>query len=287
MDSPRDIDKDAISNPVHMDAWIKGLTHDDRLELSEFDLIQTQVLFGQEVFVFEEINGWAHIHIPDQTTSENSFGYVGWIPMDQLIKHEYWNYDLDPIAIVTSKKAFLYDENVEPIMELSFQTILPYLKEHNGKAFVQTPSGIGALNVENIMIYESINTIRKGNGNEIVATGEKFVHLPYLWGGMSSYGYDCSGFCYSMYKANGYMIPRDAQDQAKMGMDIAPSEIKSGDLLFFAKDMGKGRIHHVGIYHGGGRMLHSPKTGKVVEVIPIKGTIYEKELCMIKRCWEE
>jgi hypothetical protein len=188
MDSPRVIDKDAISNPVHMGSWVNGLTLEDRLGLSEFDLILTQVLFGQEVFVVKEINGWALVQIPDQPTSENDFGYVGWIPMDQLIKHEYWNFDLDPIAIVTSKKAFLYDENYEPIMELSFQTILPYLKEHNGKAFVQTPGGIGVLNVENIMIYESINTVRKGNGDEIVATGEIFVDLPYLWGGMSSYG---------------------------------------------------------------------------------------------------
>jgi cell wall-associated NlpC family hydrolase len=152
---------------------------------------------------------------------------------------------------------------------------------------VQTPSGIGSLNIENIIIYESLNTIRKGNGNDIVASGEKFLHLPYLWGGMSSYGYDCSGFCYSMYKANGYIIPRDAYDQAKAGIDIEPSEIKPGDLLFFAKEKGKGRIHHVGIYYGNGLLLHSPKTGKAVEIVPIKGTIYEKEFCSIKRYWEE
>ncbi|MCY8381552.1 NlpC/P60 family protein, partial [Bacillus haynesii] len=44
-----------------------------------------------------------------------------------------------------------------------------------------------------------------------------------------------------------------------------------------------GRVHHVGIYCGNGQMLHSPKTGKSIEVIPLKGTIYEKELCAIRR----
>ncbi|WML44117.1 C40 family peptidase [Neobacillus sp. PS3-40] len=249
--------------------------------------MQTQVLFGQEVLVTEERRGWAHVLIPNQPTSQNSGGYPGWIPIEQLIKHENWNLDGDPIVVVTSKKAFLYDENSEPFMELCFQTILPYQKEQNGKAFVQTPGGAGSINVENILIYESLNTIPKGSGKEIVATGEQFLHLPYLWGGMSSYGYDCSGFCYLMCKANGYDIPRDAHDQAKVGMAVNLSEIKPGDLLFFAKDMGKGRIHHVGIYYGQGKLLHSPYTGKTIEIIPLKGTKYETELCLARRFWIE
>jgi cell wall-associated NlpC family hydrolase len=54
-------------------------------------------------------------------------------------------------------------------------------------------------------------------------------------------------------------------------------------LLFFAHEKGEGSIHHVGIYYGKGKMLHSPKTGKTVELIELKGTLYEEELCAARR----
>jgi gamma-D-glutamyl-L-lysine dipeptidyl-peptidase len=286
IDSPRDIDKGAISNPVQMDEWLNGLTVKNRLKLCEQNLIQTQVLFAHEVYLVKEWRGWAEIVIPDQPTSKNENGYMGWIPIEQLIRCEGWQLENDPVVVVTSKKAFLYDEHYEPYMELSFQTVLPYLKEQYGKALVQTPSGTGWINVENVKIYESMKMIQKGNGNDIVSTAVKFLDLPYLWGGMSSYGYDCSGFCYSIYKANGYMIPRDAVDQAKAGKIIEAAEMEPGDLLFFAQENGKGRIHHVGIYYGNGMMIHSPSTGKSVEIVAVKGTKYENELCTIRRYWK-
>ncbi len=63
--------------------------------------------------------------------------------------------------------------------------------------------------------------------------------------------------------------------------------MKAGDLLFFAYEEGKGAIHHVGLYVGGGKMLHSPKTGKSIEILTLKETIYEKELCAVRRCFSE
>jgi cell wall-associated NlpC family hydrolase len=90
-----------------------------------------------------------------------------------------------------------------------------------------------------------------------------------------------------MCKANGFIIPRDAHDQANAGVEIKLEEIRPGDLLFFAYEGGKGRIHHVGIYYGDGKLLHSPNTGKTVEIIPLAGTIYERELCAARRYWVE
>ena len=63
-----------------------------------------------------------------------------------------------------------------------------------------------------------------------------------------------------MCKANGYIIPRDAHDQAEAGKRIALNEMEPGDLLFFAYEEGKGSIHHVGIYYGEGKLIHSPNT---------------------------
>jgi cell wall-associated NlpC family hydrolase len=127
--------------------------------------------------------------------------------------------------------------------------------------------------------------LRKGTGDDIVKAGEPYLSLNYFWGGMSSFGYDCSGLSYAVHKANGYKIARDAGDQAASGEEVAFDKLEPGDLLFFAYEEGKGTLHHVGIYYGGGKMLHSPQTGKGIEITSLEGTIYEKELCAVRRYW--
>ena len=275
----------AISSPADINCWLEGLTYETRLGLCEQNLVQTQLLLGEEVIVVEEKENWAHVIIPSQHSSKNKNGYPGWVPSSQLVKCPLnWNINEGPVVIVKNPKAsLLSDSNIE----LSYQTILPLIQEGEGKVLVRTPTGTGLLNSDEVFIYESKAKRHKGNGADIVADGEEFLNLPYLWGGMSSYGYDCSGFSYSMCKANGYIIPRDAHDQAKAGEKINLEEIKPGDLLFFAYEEGKGSIHHVGIYYGEGKLLHSPNTGKTVEIIPLAGTIYERELCAARRYWVE
>jgi gamma-D-glutamyl-L-lysine dipeptidyl-peptidase len=282
--SARDLDVAAISNPADINRWLEGLTFDTRLGLCEQNLVQTQLLYGEEVIVIEEKENWVHVIIPDQPTSKNKNGYPGWVPSSQLVKCPLdWNIIEGPVVIITNPKTFLE----ESYIELSYQTILPLLKEGEGKVLVKTPDGTDLLNSDHVTISESLANRYKGNGTNIVTDGKRFLNLPYLWGGMSSYGYDCSGFSYSMCKANGYTIPRDAHDQANAGLEISVEEIKPGDLLFFAYEEGKGRIHHVGIYYGDGKLLHSPNTGKTVEIISLAGTIYEKELCAARRYWVE
>jgi gamma-D-glutamyl-L-lysine dipeptidyl-peptidase len=282
--SARDLDVAAISNPADINRWLEGLTFETRLGLCEQNLVQTQLLYGEEVIVIEEKENWVHVIIPDQPTSKNKNGYPGWVPSSQLAECPLdWNINEGPVVIVKKPKAVLMDSNIE----LSYQTILPLIKEGEGKVLVKTPTGTEFLSSDHVTISESLVNRYKGNGNDIVADGKKFLNLPYLWGGMSSYGYDCSGFSYSMCKANGYIIPRDAHDQAKAGGEISIEEIQPGDLLFFAYEEGKGRIHHVGIYYGEGKLLHSPNTGKTVEIISLAGTIYEQELCAARRYWVE
>ncbi|MFP3340688.1 NlpC/P60 family protein, partial [Micrococcus sp. SIMBA_131] len=74
---------------------------------------------------------------------------------------------------------------------------------------------------------------------------EKFIGLLYLWGGMSSYGFDGSGFSCNMARAIGCTIPRDAHDQLNSGEAVKEGEWEQGDLLFFAYEQGKGSVHHV------------------------------------------
>ncbi|GLB60934.1 C40 family peptidase [Cytobacillus sp. NCCP-133] len=285
--SSREIDREAVGNPVDLDSWLAKLSYESRLELCDANLVQSQILYGEEVILLEEKEDWVHVIVPDQSSSKNVRGYPGWIPKPQLIQHTDWKLHNSKVAIVQKKKAQLCSDALKPELVLSYQTMLPVISEDAEWIQVQTPSGEGRLKAEDVSVYESAKSIPKGSGKSIVAAGEQFLGLAYLWGGMSSYGYDCSGFSYSMCKANGYIIPRDAYDQAESGNPVEIDAIEPGDLLFFAYEEGKGKLHHVGIYYGDEKLLHSPNTGKTIEMIDLKDTIYEKELCAARRYWQE
>lgn len=282
-DSARELDKNAVVNPVDIDSWLGGMTYETSLALCNENRIQTQALLGEEVWIMDEEDGYAHVIIPAQSSSKDERGYPGWMPLCQI--EEKAESLEGTIAVVQSKKAMLYAEDETPQFALSFQTVLPVLIEGTEWIEVETPDGKGKLKAADVSIFDGFESVPKGNGGGIVADGERFIGLPYLWGGMSSFGFDCSGFSYTMCKANGYIIPRDAHDQAASGEKVELDSMEPGDLLFFAYEEGKGSLHHVGIYYGDGKLLHSPNTGKSIEILDMAGTIYEKELCAARRYW--
>jgi cell wall-associated NlpC family hydrolase len=98
----------------------------------------------------------------------------------------------------------------------------------------------------------------------VVATARSFAGLPYLWAGTSGFGLDCSGFTWLVYRAHGIVIPRDAAPQSHSGRAVA--RLRRGDLTFYAAN---GLVHHVAMYVGRGLMVHSPRTGVPVQVIPL------------------
>ncbi|MFD1362045.1 C40 family peptidase [Lentibacillus salinarum] len=172
-------------------------------------------------------------------------------------------------------------------MKLSYMTILPVHKEQDDRIQVVTPHGRGYLPKNAVTVFPSNQGLEQKPGSHLLESGESYLGLNYFWGGMSSFGYDCSGFAYALHKANGYQIPRDAGDQAKSGKSVSYDALQPGDLIFFAYEKGKGRLHHVGFYDGDGKMLHSPQTGRGIERIELKGTLYEQELCAARRYWQQ
>ena len=117
---------------------------------------------------------------------------------------------------------------------------------------------------------ENVDTSSLGAGHpEAVAIGLKYIGVPYLWGGSSPSGFDCSGLTQYVYAEIGISIPRNSRSQFKAGAYIPPGRMDllfPGDLVFFGYDGDSSRIHHVGIYTGGGNYLHAPQTGQNVQV---------------------
>ena len=282
--SARGLDEPGLSNPVLVNEWLEALPYKERLALCEENRIQTQLLYGEPVLV-EEVEGeWAKIIALWQPSKKNPRGYPGWVPLQQIQK----SIPLNSVgyARISSVKAQLWDANKKPLLVVPFNTILPVISEDATYFRVQTPNGEAFLQKGNAEFAKIVEQYPKRTGIDAVALGERYLDLPYLWGGMSPYGYDCSGFSYNMLKACGYFIPRDASDQALAGEEVSIEEISSwkiGDLIFFANDEGTGAVRHVGFYYGNGQLLHSPSTGRTVEILDLKGSTLEKEICAVRR----
>lgn len=101
----------------------------------------------------------------------------------------------------------------------------------------------------------------------VVGIAMQYQGVPYVWGGTSPSGFDCSGLVQYVYRQAGYSLPRTAAAQYGAGTPISYSELAPGDLVFF----GYGSITHVGIYIGGGSMIHAPFEGTVVTIAPVSG----------------
>jgi hypothetical protein len=286
-ESPRPLDEPALKNPAEIREWIRRMTVDDKLDLCEANRVQTQILYGTSVLVVEEQEDWIKVLIPHQGTRKDALGYPGWVPRCQLV-NETKAPSGSKRAEVSSDKAWIYREPSEHLIELSFLTTLPLLEEKEEWVKVQTPEGSGYLKAHEVRLIDdplALRPVESHIGRGIVEQGKRFLDLPYLWGGMSSFGYDCSGFAYNMHRYFGISIPRDASDQAKQGTLIEKEQLEPGDLLFFAYEEGKGAIHHVGIYAGDQQMIHSPESIKAIEIVDLSSFKLAKEHCVSRRYW--
>jgi cell wall-associated NlpC family hydrolase len=122
--------------------------------------------------------------------------------------------------------------------------------------------------------------------DEVMYKVIEYLNTPYLWGGTSKRGIDCSAFVQSvMYQALGVSIPRTSLEQSGVGVDVSTEELKFGDLLFF-DTMNKGRVTHVAIYLQDGYFVHSgSKTG--VAVADLNSDFYSRTFLKAKRVIEE
>ena len=99
------------------------------------------------------------------------------------------------------------------------------------------------------------------SSNAVLAYASNYLGVPYVWGGTTPAGFDCSGFVRYVYAHFGIYLPRVSQDQQNVGMYVSRDQLQPGDLVFFGDP-----AHHVGIYVGNGNMIDAPHTGDVVKI---------------------
>jgi SH3-like domain-containing protein len=214
--------------------------------------VVSQAIYGANVAVVEEQDGWARIRTADE--------YTGWTPLQSLLKGKPYAAE-GKVAEVQSLFAHIYREasvtRHAPLITAPFEARLEVVSQPEGDARwlqVRLPDDrAGWIQAGDISLAP-----RKLSIPETLEFAKRFLGLPYTWGGTSSYGYDCSGFSQMLGRRRGLSMPRDAQPQADWD-GVAPVERKEalqpGDLLYFGSSTKK--ITHTGIYMGEGRFINA------------------------------
>lgn len=112
------------------------------------------------------------------------------------------------------------------------------------------------------MASQYTNSQGYGLGAQAVALAARYIGVPYVWGGTSPQGFDCSGLVQFVYKNLGLTLPRTSEEQAKIGISVPYSQAQPGDLLLYSYSTPN---DHVGIYAGSGQQIDAPRPGRTVE----------------------
>lgn len=217
-----------------------------RKEASDKSEMVTQLLFGEYFEVLEEYKSWILVR-------SGIDGYEGWtdqkqcLPISketfQLLKKASPAYTSDVVGIIT-------DISEDISFPVTMGCMLPFLK---GNEFT----------IEKKKYAYEGNTVTpsgKIKRSGIIEDAFTFLNAPYLWGGRTPLGIDCSGFTQMIYRLNGMQLKRDASQQVEQGEALSfPEEAEPGDLAFF--DNEEGRITHVGIVLENMQIIHA--SGKV------------------------
>jgi cell wall-associated NlpC family hydrolase len=277
--APRPVDEPALNGDGKK--WVAQMSNEQSVKLSDDDLLETQALFNDELIIDHFDGDWAKVFVSNQKDDSDSRGYPGWVPTKLLSDQQITYPPVTSTVRVAVKTAQLYDANKNPLIEISLGTILPEIGIDGNYLEVATPLGKAYLDKQ----ASILPVAGQNSGETMVEMARQFLGMRYLWGGISSYGFDCSGLVYSMHRVLGFDIPRDADDQREGGMPVAPEAILPGDLVFFGYDHGRGYVHHVGMYIGEGKMIESRTPGKTIDIASLTEPKFASEFAGFRRYW--
>ncbi|MGV3510265.1 MAG: NlpC/P60 family protein [Sphingobacteriaceae bacterium] len=242
----------------------------------------TQVLLGTPVQILKKEHRYFLIRTPDN--------YLSWTEdagIAEMDKKSYLNWLEADKVVFTALYGQSYStpsENSVPVSDLVAGNILKLIGTENDFYKVSYPDNrIAYVPVKNAANYKKWITRPNPNAGAILSTAKALVGIPYLWGGTSVKGLDCSGFTKTAYFLNGVILPRDASQQVLYGepvdiykadtvnIDACLQNLKPGDLLFFAARKNKvpnARITHTAIYMGDGQFIQAAGLVRINSFMP-------------------
>jgi SH3-like domain-containing protein len=214
--------------------------------------VASQALYGTGVLALEKQGEWTRIRTGD--------GYTGWVAAADITAQEHEYAPVGRAVRVVELSANLYREpsvtKHAPLLNLPWEArleLLPGYVDAGGRwVQVRLVDGRTAY-VEQGNVSAAVPVL---SIDQTIQLARRFLGITYTWGGVSSYGYDCSGFTQMLVRQRGIVMPRDADVQAKWGgvTPVERKDVKPGDLLFFGSSMEK--ITHTGMYIGNGEFIH-------------------------------
>lgn len=256
----------------------------------------TEALMGTAVQILDKDGYWIKVQTPD--------GYKAWtneMSLEFMTDEEFSAYEKAPKFICLAVNSTIYSEPNKKSQSISDlvrgNIVLDKGSKKKGFLKISTASGReGWVSKKDLASYSQWQKSRICSGENIVNEALKYVGVPYLWGGNSIKGFDCSGLTSFSFLMNGMLLPRNASQQARIGNLIDSSGLgngdfsllKKGDLLFFG-DKESGRVTHVGIYIGDGRMIHASQLVRINSIIEGRADCYENmhRLLHIRRICDE
>ncbi|HSJ57466.1 MAG TPA: C40 family peptidase [Anaerolineae bacterium] len=218
--------------------------------------VVTQAILGTGVALWEARDGWYYVRLPDL--------YQGWIEARHLRLYDPQETpyaSAGQVAQVRSLLAFLYREpdvtTHAPAMQVTLSTRLELVEVRNERWLrVALPDRSERwIQQGDVEIVDGAAAVPRGTAEDVIATARRFLGLPYLWGGSTPLGIDCSAYVQLAYHLHGVELLRDADIQYDQP-GLAPVErdaLQPGDLIFF----GTASITHVGLYIGDGQFIHA------------------------------
>lgn len=243
----------------------------------------TQALLGTSVDILQKEKGEYRVRTPE--------GYISYVPSSSVTafnKSDFDNWKNSPKVIYTTEFGKSYsspDKKSIRVSDLVYGNILALTKETKAFYEVKYPDGrIAYIPKDEAISMDKWIDSRALTADNVLASAETMLGLPYLWGGTSVKGVDCSGFTKTAYYMNGYIIPRDASQQVLAGdkieildangnfdATVALKNLKPADLLFFAGGKANNpnaRVTHVALYLGNGEFIHSAGTVRINSMLP-------------------